>query len=82
MTIHVGQIEILSSYNPYGKYYNLWFYRHSKCEFVATLFNPDMFIESVHEVGERLRSRGLQTYKAWLPETHEIIIEGREWIHG
>lgn len=79
MKTYVGQIEVEYCYNPYGKYFNLWFYRHKKCVFIATLFNRDMFVESVHEVGDMLRYRGLQTYKAWLPETHDLIIEGMEW---
>lgn len=76
MKIYVGQIEISYCYNPPGRYYNLWFYRHNKCVFTATLFNSEFIVEALHEVGEQLNFGRLQSYKAWNPETHELVIEG------
>lgn len=77
MKIYVGQIKVVYNYNPLGRYFNLWFYRHNKCVFTATLFNEYMFLEAVHEVGEHLSYGRLQSYKAWNPNTHELVLEGR-----
>lgn len=76
MKIYVGQIMVEYSYNPLGRYFNLWFYRNNKCVFTATLFNENFFMEAVHEVGEQLCYGRLQSYKAWNPDTHDLVIEG------
>lgn len=77
MKIYIGQIEVGYRYNPLGRYYNLWFYRHNKCVFTATLFKPEWFLESVSVIGKTLTmGRGIRSHKSWTPDTHELIIEG------
>lgn len=77
MRIFYRQIEIMYRYNPMGRYFNLWFFRHGKCVFSATLFKPEWFLDSVCDIGETLSwERGLQSHRSWIPDTHELIIEG------
>lgn len=74
MRIFYRQIEVRYNYNPYGQFYNFWFFRHGKCIYTATLFKEKYFIESVRYIAEGLMSKfGLSMHRSWTPYTDELI---------